>query len=366
MEIRAYHLDQAVEPHGARGRRRRSSPRRPRPRSSRRPSGRSRVRRSRTHGSSGSARSSCVRRSVLATSRHAPRGDFRTGVPFRSRWPRFDQAGEEGDRVYEALALTASARRRSSAMAMRLARGRSSTKPSRSCPRLRRSRALRRADHSRHRRGVARLRRRLRAVHGAGIREGASTRSARTCRRSPRRPWLLPTMRLELDEAEILLTRALELAGESGSVRARISATLAYAGFLKVKGGELDAGDDDRGGPGDCDRARPGAGAGSLAVEARLVARAKADLKLSEKLFREALRITAARGDRGSSRTTRLRWPRLWPSWGRSTKESGLRWHALTRCPRTRAATSSASRHSRSSAALRDATVRRRNCSCRR
>ena len=47
-------------------------------------------------------------------------------------------------------------------------------------------------------------------------------------------------MRLELDEAEILLTRALELAGESGSVRARISATLAYAGFLKLKG-ELDA-----------------------------------------------------------------------------------------------------------------------------
>ena len=45
---------------------------------------------------------------------------------------------------------------------------------------------------------------------------------------------------LELDEAELLLTRALELAGESGSVRARISATLAYAGFLKVKG-ELDA-----------------------------------------------------------------------------------------------------------------------------
>ncbi len=43
-------------------------------------------------------------------------------------------------------------------------------------------------------------------------------------------------IRLELDEAELLLTRALELAGESGSVRARISATLAYAGFLKVKG----------------------------------------------------------------------------------------------------------------------------------
>ena len=53
--------------------------------------------------------------------------------------------------------------------------------------------------------------------------------------------------RLELDEAELLLTRALELAGESGSVRARISATLAYAWFLRVKG-ELDAARDDDGG----------------------------------------------------------------------------------------------------------------------
>ena len=106
-------------------------------------------------------------------------------------------------------------------------------------------------------------------------------------------------MRLELDEAEILLTRALELAGESGSVRARISSTLAYAGFLKVKG-ELDA-------------------AGTMMEEVRetavelgmepvlaasllklgWLARAKGDLKGSEKLFREALRITAARGDRG-------------------------------------------------------------------
>ena len=106
-------------------------------------------------------------------------------------------------------------------------------------------------------------------------------------------------MRLELDEAEILLTRALELAGESGSVRARISSTLAYAGFLKVKG-ELDA-------------------AGTMMEEVRetavelgmepvlaasllklgWLARAKGDLKGSEKLFREALRITSARGDRG-------------------------------------------------------------------
>ena len=106
-------------------------------------------------------------------------------------------------------------------------------------------------------------------------------------------------MRLELDEAEILLTRALELAGESGSVRARISATLAYAGFLKVKG-ELDAAETMM------EEVRETAV--ELGIEPVLaasllklgwLARAKGDLKGSEKLFREALRITAARGDRG-------------------------------------------------------------------
>jgi class 3 adenylate cyclase/tetratricopeptide (TPR) repeat protein len=105
--------------------------------------------------------------------------------------------------------------------------------------------------------------------------------------------------RLELDEAEILLTRALELAGESGSVRARISATLAYAGFLKLKG-ELDAAQTMM------DEVRDTAE--ELGMEPVLaasllklgwLARAKGDLKGSEKLFREALRITSARGDRG-------------------------------------------------------------------
>jgi class 3 adenylate cyclase/tetratricopeptide (TPR) repeat protein len=105
--------------------------------------------------------------------------------------------------------------------------------------------------------------------------------------------------RLELDEAEILLTRALELAGESGSVRARISATLAYAGFLKLKG-ELDAAQTMM------DEVRDTAE--ELGMEPALaasllklgwLARAKGDLKSSEKLFREALRITSARGDRG-------------------------------------------------------------------
>ena len=106
-------------------------------------------------------------------------------------------------------------------------------------------------------------------------------------------------VRLELDEAEILLTRALELAGESGSVRARMSATLAYAGFLKQKG-ELDAAETMM------DEVRETAEELGMepvlaAALARLgwLARAKGDFKRSEKLFREALRITSARGDRG-------------------------------------------------------------------
>jgi ATP/maltotriose-dependent transcriptional regulator MalT len=106
-------------------------------------------------------------------------------------------------------------------------------------------------------------------------------------------------VRLELDEAEILLTRALELAGESGSVRARMSATLAYAGFLKQKG-ELDAAETMT------EEVRETAE--ELGMEPVLaaslgrlgwLARARGDLKRSEKMFREALRITSARGDRG-------------------------------------------------------------------
>jgi tetratricopeptide (TPR) repeat protein len=104
---------------------------------------------------------------------------------------------------------------------------------------------------------------------------------------------------LELDEAELLLTRALELAGESGSVRARMSATLAYAGFLRVKG-ELDAAQTMM------DEVRESAEetgmepvlAASL-LKLGWVARAKGDLRGSEKLFRAALRITSTRGDRG-------------------------------------------------------------------
>jgi class 3 adenylate cyclase/tetratricopeptide (TPR) repeat protein len=106
-------------------------------------------------------------------------------------------------------------------------------------------------------------------------------------------------VRLELDEAEILLTRALELAGESGSVRARMSVTLAYAGFLKQKG-ELDAAETMMQEVRDT--------AEELGMEPVLaasllklgwLARARGDLKRSESLFREGLRITSARGDRG-------------------------------------------------------------------
>lgn len=106
-------------------------------------------------------------------------------------------------------------------------------------------------------------------------------------------------VRLELDEAELLLTRALELAGETGSVRARLSATLAYAWFLRVKG-ELDDAETM------VEEARATAeefGMEPVMANALMklgwVARQKGDLKRSEKLFREALRITASRGDRG-------------------------------------------------------------------
>ena len=49
----------------------------------------------------------------------------------------------------------------------------------------------------------------------------ASMPAARISRRSPRALARTHIMRLELDEAELLLTRALELAGESGSARGR-------------------------------------------------------------------------------------------------------------------------------------------------
>ncbi len=106
-------------------------------------------------------------------------------------------------------------------------------------------------------------------------------------------------VRLELDEAELLLARALELAGESGSARARVSATLAYGWFLIVKG-ELDAAETV------LEEVRTTAA--ELGVEPAiaaallklgLIARLRGDHKHAEKLLREAVRMTTARGDRG-------------------------------------------------------------------
>ncbi len=106
-------------------------------------------------------------------------------------------------------------------------------------------------------------------------------------------------LRLELDEAELLLTRALELAGESGSVRARVGATLSYGWFLTLKG-ELNAAEtlfeEVR-----ASSAELGVEPAVAAALAKLgwIARLKGDLKRAEKLMREAVRITETRGDLG-------------------------------------------------------------------
>jgi class 3 adenylate cyclase/tetratricopeptide (TPR) repeat protein len=106
-------------------------------------------------------------------------------------------------------------------------------------------------------------------------------------------------IRLELDEAELLLTRALELAGESGSVRARVGAALSYGWFLSVKG-EIDAAETL------FEEVR--ATSTELGVEPAIasalaklgwIARLRGDHKRAEKLLREAVRMTSARGDRG-------------------------------------------------------------------
>jgi class 3 adenylate cyclase len=106
-------------------------------------------------------------------------------------------------------------------------------------------------------------------------------------------------VRLELDEAELLLTRALELAGESGSVRARVGATLSYGWFLAVKG-ELDAAETVY------EEVRQtatelGVEPSVAAALSRLggIAWRRRDFKRAEKLYREALQITSTRGDRG-------------------------------------------------------------------
>jgi len=106
-------------------------------------------------------------------------------------------------------------------------------------------------------------------------------------------------VRLELDEAELLLTRALELAGESGSLRARAGAALSYSWFLMVKG-ELDAAatllEEVR-----STSAELGIEPVAANALAKLgwIARQRGDHKRAEKLLRESVRITQARGDRG-------------------------------------------------------------------
>jgi class 3 adenylate cyclase/tetratricopeptide (TPR) repeat protein len=106
-------------------------------------------------------------------------------------------------------------------------------------------------------------------------------------------------IRLELDEAELLLTRALELAGESGSVRARVGATLSYGWFLALKG-ELTAAEtlfeEVR-----ASSAELGVEPAVAAALAKLgwISRLKGDLKRAEKYLREAVRITETRGDLG-------------------------------------------------------------------
>jgi class 3 adenylate cyclase/tetratricopeptide (TPR) repeat protein len=104
---------------------------------------------------------------------------------------------------------------------------------------------------------------------------------------------------LELDEAELLLMRALELAGESGSVRARFGATLSYGWFLAVKG-ELAAAETV------FEEVRQTAtelgvepGVASALMRLGEVAWHRRDYRRAEKLYREALKITATRGDRG-------------------------------------------------------------------
>jgi class 3 adenylate cyclase/tetratricopeptide (TPR) repeat protein len=104
--------------------------------------------------------------------------------------------------------------------------------------------------------------------------------------------------RLELDEAERLLTRALELSGESGSMRARIGTSGTYGFFLMVKG-ELDAAETV------FEEVRTSAselGLGSSEAHAlhmlAKLARVREDHKRAEKLLREAVRIIVARGDR--------------------------------------------------------------------
>ena len=100
---------------------------------------------------------------------------------------------------------------------------------------------LRCAHRSRDHRRLARQCRRGRPVHGACVRARHGCRTEGPAdharRRSSRRR---TSSGSSSTRPRLLLTRALELAGESGSIRARAGASLSYGWFLAVKG-ELDA-----------------------------------------------------------------------------------------------------------------------------
>ena len=132
---------------------------------------------------------------------------------------------------------------------------------------------------------------------------------------------------LELDEAELLITRALELAGESGSVRARMSATLAYGWFLRLNG-ELDAAETV------IEEVRATAEefdlepvvAASLVSLGWIARRTGRPPRLAEKLFREAVRVTSGRAATAGccpTTTPPLRPP--WPISARSTRPRSSR-----------------------------------------
>ena len=183
------------------------------------------------------------RRSARATSRRARRGGSRTSRRSRSRWRRFaSRRASSASRVIEALALTAlgeaALKRDGDPDAGAGARRRGARDPG--ARRTTRSRASTRSSPARSIGAwhgdmdeVVRYMERAYALAMDAGRKDLQTIAAQVLAQTH-------IVRLELDEAELLLTRALELAGESGSVRARVGATLSYGWFLAVKG-ELDA-----------------------------------------------------------------------------------------------------------------------------
>ena len=155
-----------------------------------------------------------------------------------------------------------------------------------------------------------------------------STRDGRTCRRSPRsRSRRRTSCGSSSTRRSSCSTRALELAGESGSVRARISAhRSSYGWFLAVKG-ELDAAEtvfeevrDDRRG------ARDRAGPRGSAAEARLASHAPGRPQAGgEASSRGASHHLGARRSRAAARLPGGARRRRSPISARSTRPSASR-----------------------------------------